>query len=101
MKNLFKAALIAGALAVSSFATTPAAAQVGFSFSYGTAPYGYARGYAPYDRSCRPVTRVRYDRYGYRRYVRTVVCQPAYRGGYYNYGTGYRPGYGYGYDYRY
>jgi hypothetical protein len=97
MKTLIKSALVAGALAVSSFAvTTPAAAQVSFGFSYGNG-YGYdnyyrGRPYATqYRRNCRPVTRVRYDRFGYRHFVRTVVCRPPARG------YGYRGGYGYGY----
>jgi len=100
MKTLIKTALVAGALALSSFgASTPAAAQsFGFSYSYGDPYYrgAYGPGYygrpyaAPrYARNCRPVTRVRYDRWGYRHFVRTVVCRP--RG--YGYGYG-GPGYG-------
>jgi hypothetical protein len=103
MKTLIKTALVAGALALSSFAvTTPASAQsFGFSYSYGN-PYGgyYDRGYygrpyyAPprYARNCRPVTRVRFDRWGYRHFVRTVVCRPPYGRAYGYYGRG--PGYG-------
>jgi hypothetical protein len=102
MKTLIKSALVAGALALSSVAvSTPAAAQVSFGFSYGNG-YGYGydnyyrgRPYAnQYRRDCRPVTRVRYDRFGYRHFVRTVVCRPAL-------GYGYGAGYGYGYPYRY
>ena len=100
MKTLIKSALVAGALALSSFAvSTPAAAHVSFGFSYGNG-YGYDNYYrgrpyyaAPVRRNCRPVTRVRYDRFGYRHFVRTVVCRPPVRG----YGYGYRGGYGYGY----
>jgi len=102
MKTLFKATLVAGALALSSLAaSSPAAAQSSFGFSFGTyggdyyGNYNYGRPYYGnyYNRNCRLVTRVRYDRWGYPHRVRTQVCRPyraPYRAGY-----GY-PGYGYG-----
>jgi hypothetical protein len=107
MKNLVKAALIAGGLAISSFAvSSPAAAQASFGFSYSQGyPGYYDRGYygrpyygpgyyrPGYGRNCRMVTRVRYDRWGYPRYVRNYICRPGVRAGY---GYGYRGGY-YGY----
>jgi hypothetical protein len=96
-----KASLIAGALALSSLGlSSPAAAQVSFGVQFGT---GYDYGYPNYGydyrrpyygnyyraRNCRYVTRVRHDRWGYPRYVRTLQCPRGYPGYGYGYGWGY------------
>jgi hypothetical protein len=97
MKNLFKATMVAGALALSSFGiSSPAAAQVSFGFSYGSPYYGrpYYGSYG-YNRYCRPITTVQYDAFGYAYPVTTYECPRAYR---YGVGLGY-PYHRYGYRY--
>lgn len=96
MTTFIKAALIAGALAVTTVAVpAPAMAQryydngqryydngpsFGFSFNYGDPGYRY--GYGPGYRNCRQVRQVWVDRWGYRHVAWRPVCRPAFRGGY-------------------
>jgi hypothetical protein len=111
MKTLFKATLVAGALALSSLAASSPAAAQSFGFSFGTGGYGgyysdynYGRPYYGgynYNRNCRLVTRVRYDRWGRPHRVRSQICRPMPRGYGYGYGYGRGAGYGYGPGYGY
>ncbi len=92
MTTLLKAALIVGALAVTTVSVpAPAMAQryydngpsFGFSFNSGGPGYAYGDpGYRYRDRACRPVRQVWVDRWGQRHVAWRPVCRQSYRGAY-------------------